>query len=170
MIISIIVAIDRNGLMGLNNELPWHLPNDLKYFKEKTLNKPIIMGRKTYESIGKALPKRKNIVLSNNPLAHYNDAIGITHIDDAIKIATLEEDEECFIIGGNSIFELALKNDLVDRIYLTIIGTEINITNSDDSIYFNEDFEGNWDLKSINKLGIDEKNKFKSHYLVYEKN
>lgn len=169
MIISLIVAIDKNGLMGVNNELPWHLPNDLKYFKKTTLGKPVIMGRKTYESIGKALPKRVNIVVSRNPLTFYNDAITVTHINDAIDIARLETNEECFIIGGAEMFNLAIKENLLDRVYITIVDNKFSTNKKDNNIYFNKFFVDDWDLKSAVNQYIDDKNKYELHFLTYEK-
>lgn len=169
MITSLIVAIDKNGLMGVNNELPWHLPNDLKYFKKKTLGKPVIMGRNTYESIGKALPNRTNIVLSRNPLTFYNDAITVTHIDDAIEIAKLETDDECFIIGGAEIFNVAIKNDIINRIYITIVENKFSVNKNDNNTYFDKFFVDDWDLKSAVNQYIDDNNKYELHFLIYEK-
>jgi len=170
MIVSLIVAIDKRGLMGVNQELPWHLPNDLKYFKEKTLDKPVIMGRNTYESMGKALPNRTNIVISRNPLTFYADAITVTHIDDAIDIAKLETDDECFIIGGAQIFNTAIKANLLNRVYITIVDTKIVVDDWANNVYFNKFYVDDWDLKSAINVDNDEKNKYKLHFLTYEKN
>ena len=123
MILSHIVATDLNGAIGKDNKLPWHLPEDLKFFKATTQGKVMIMGRKTFESIGRLLPGRFHIVitrqhrLSDNPLLRF-----VSSLDEAIKQAkTLigEWPEEVFILGGGEIFSQSI--DLVDRIYLTKI-------------------------------------------------
>ena len=115
--ISLIVALDKNRVIGLNNAMPWHLPGELQYFKETTMGKPIIMGRKTFESIGRPLPGRRNIVITRNP---QYDAEGIElaySLDEAIKLAG--DVEEIMIIGGQQIFTESLP--LADRLYITEI-------------------------------------------------
>ena len=121
MKLSLIVAVSRNGVIGLNNQLPWHLPEDLKYFKSVTMGKPIVMGRKTFESIGKPLPGRDNIVISRQ---HDYPAQGIklvSSLSEAIslgeRINLINGTEEVMIIGGAQIYAEAL--DLADRVYLT---------------------------------------------------
>jgi dihydrofolate reductase len=123
MILSHIVATDLNGAIGKDNKLPWHLPEDLKFFKATTQGKVMIMGRKTFESIGRLLPGRFHIVVSrqvrtsDNPLLKF-----VSSLDEAIKLAqTLigEWPEEVFILGGGEIFAQSM--GLVDRIYLTKI-------------------------------------------------
>lgn len=112
-----IVALDENHAIGLNNKLPWHLPADLRHFKEVTLGKPIIMGRKTFESIGRPLPGRKNIIVTRDKNF---SAIGcdIVHsLPDAIQAAS--DVDEIFIIGGAQLFAEAMP--LVQQLYLTII-------------------------------------------------
>ena len=118
--ISLIVALDKNRVIGLNNGTPWHLPGELQYFKEMTMGKPIIMGRKTFESIGRPLPGRRNIVITRNP---QYDAEGIElalSLEEAIKIAG--DVEEIMIIGGQQIFTESLP--LADRLYITEIDHE----------------------------------------------
>lgn len=115
-----IVAASSNNVIGVQNTLPWDIPEDLKFFKTKTLGRPVIMGRKTYESLGKALPKRLNIVLSRQADFKLKDATVFTHIEDAIKLAQEHgEGKEIFIIGGGHIYLQSIT--LVDRIYLTRI-------------------------------------------------
>jgi len=115
-----IVAAAQNNVIGKDNKMPWHIPEDFKYFKSKTLKKPCVMGRKTFESIydmlGKALPNRPSIVISRNGFEHA-EATSATSIDDAIAKATQLTDDEVMIIGGATIYEQALNS--VDRIYLT---------------------------------------------------
>lgn len=124
--ISLILAMADNGTIGHNNALPWHLPNDLKFFKNSTLGKPIIMGRKTYESIGKPLPGRENIVISRtlNP----DDIPGCTvcnSLQDAIGMINRREDTpEIMIMGGAQIYKEALP--LMNRLYLTHVHAEVD--------------------------------------------
>jgi dihydrofolate reductase len=106
-----------NRVIGLNNKLPWHLSEDLKHFKSLTTGHTVIMGRKTYESIGKPLPNRRNIVISRNVNTFY-DGVEMTHsLEDAFSISS--NDEEVFIIGGSNIYEQSL--DLVEQLYITEI-------------------------------------------------
>ena len=116
--LSIIVAMGRDRTIGKDNALPWHLPNDLKYFRRVTMGKPIIMGRKTHESIGKALDGRLNIVLTRD--RSYQPAAGcvVTHsVEETLR--AVKEHEEAFVIGGAEIISLFLP--VADRLYLTYI-------------------------------------------------
>ncbi len=152
MRISLIVAASRNGVIGKNNRLPWHLPADLKRFKQITTGTPIIMGRKTFKSIGKPLPGRTNIVITHQENLKLKDVVIAHSLREALEAcdrgATAQRseemvalplsadrggDEEVFVIGGAQIFEQALP--LADRIYLTRI---------------DQDFEGDTFLFSIN--------------------
>jgi dihydrofolate reductase len=109
MILSLIVAVAENGVIGKDNQLPWHLPNDLKYFKNQTWGMPILMGRKTFESIGKPLPGRKSIVITRNNNWQY-DGVEVVHsIDDAIDKAENLGVKEIFVIGGAEIFKTSLE-------------------------------------------------------------
>ena len=115
--LSIIVAMSSNRVIGVNNSLPWHLSEDLKHFKTLTTGHTIIMGRKTYESIGKPLPNRRNIVISRNLNAFYGGVEVVHSLEDAFS--TSSNDEEVFIIGGSNIYEQSLH--LVDHLYITEI-------------------------------------------------
>lgn len=106
-----------NRVIGVNNTLPWHISEDLKHFKSLTTGHTIIMGRKTYESIGRPLPNRRNIVISRNTEASYEGAEVVHSIEDAFSIC--KNDNEVFVIGGSNIYEQALS--LVDYIYITEI-------------------------------------------------
>lgn len=115
-----IVAVSNDGGMGINNEMPWYLPGDLKYFKETTLESVVIMGRKTAESVGKPLPYRLNIVLSKNK--EYKPPEGfmkLSNIEQAINWAPATEQNTAYIIGGAEIFKQY--HHLIDRLYLTKI-------------------------------------------------
>jgi dihydrofolate reductase len=106
--ITFVVAVAENGMMGKNGDLPWSLPGDLKQFKQKTIGKPVVMGRTTYESLGHALPNRPNIVLSRNPLYRLDDAKVVTTLDMALALATEEAKriaaDEISVIGGATLF------------------------------------------------------------------
>jgi dihydrofolate reductase len=117
MLVSLIVAMDNNRGIGLNNRLPWRLPDDLKRFKSLTLGHHLIMGRKTYESIGRTLPGRTSIVISRNPDFSAPDCVVVSSLEGALKLAEANGENEAFVIGGSQIFEKALP--LADRIYLT---------------------------------------------------
>lgn len=117
--ISLIVAMDKNNVIGYKNDMPWHLPNDLKYFKKRTLGHTIIMGRKTFDSLGRVLPNRKHVVLTRGNNTFPEEVEVIHHIDEIKQYAARHVDEEVFIIGGGHIFEQALP--FADRLYVTII-------------------------------------------------
>ena len=117
MLVSIIAAMDRNRLIGNNNQLPWHLPADLAHFKQVTMGKPIIMGRKTYESIGRPLPGRTNIVLTRSPDFYAEGVLTAKTLEQALDYVSAED--EVMVIGGSTIYELTLPR--ADRLYLTYV-------------------------------------------------
>lgn len=127
-VIAAIVAMSRNRVIGANNDLLWHIPEDFKHFKKTTLGKPVIMGRKTYDSIGKPLPGRINIIISSNPDLIDGDVFAVTTLDAAIdrarKIAISDGVDEIFIIGGGQIYQAALP--MITRIYLTTIDKDFD--------------------------------------------
>ena len=137
--ICAIAAMSQNLVIGKDNKLLWHIPDDFRHFKETTMGKPVIMGRKTYESIGKPLPGRTNIVITSKPDQVAGDVITVASIDDAIskaqEIATETMVDEIFIIGGGQIYEAAMPK--TDRIYLTVI---------------HQDFEGDTLFPKINPM------------------
>ncbi len=153
MIISLIVAMDEKGAIGKNNRLPWHLSNDLKRFKTLTMGHHIIMGRKTYESIGRPLPGRTNIVITRN-LEYDVDGCLVTHsLEEALEIARDRGENEVFVTGGRQLFAQAL--DLADRIYLTRVHTEVPA-----DVYFPEFDEEEWIEKESIHYDAAEKNDF----------
>ncbi|KGE89060.1 MAG: dihydrofolate reductase [Phaeodactylibacter xiamenensis] len=123
MILSAIVATDKNGVIGKDDDIPWHLPADLKYFKRRTLNHHVIMGRKTFESIGRPLPKRTNIIVTRNPFFMVSNCLVAGSLQEAIDLARNNGEDEAFIIGGGTIYEQAMP--LIDRLYLTEVDTEV---------------------------------------------
>lgn len=157
--ISFIVAMDKNRLIGKDNDLPWHLPADLAFFKRVTMGKPIVMGRKTHESIGRALPGRENIVITTNK--DYQ-AEGCTVLHSIDEINNIEQDKEIFIIGGAGIFKETFH--LADRLYITRIEEEF-----EGDTYFPEFDENNWTIISKEKGIKDEKNPYDFFYIIYER-
>ena len=134
MTVSIVVAIAQNNAIGKDNQLLWHLPKDLKHFKEITSGHTIIMGRKTYESVGKPLPNRRNIIITRQNITIDGCEV-VNSMDEALKLCAGED--EVFIVGGAEIYKQALA--LTDRIYLTIVHQEF-----DGDTYFPEIKEDEW--------------------------
>ncbi len=157
MTVSIIAATGKNNELGKNNDLIWHLPDDLKFFKETTLGKAVIMGRKTFESLPKALPGRKNIVITTNKDFKAEGAFVAGNIDSALEMT---DTEEVFIIGGASIYKAFL--EMADKIYLT----EIEATDNKADVYFPE-----FDKTLYNKtcLKENENNSIKFKHILYER-
>ncbi|HLS61684.1 MAG TPA: dihydrofolate reductase [Virgibacillus sp.] len=160
--ISLLVAMDRNRVIGFENEMPWHLPKDLAYFKEKTIGNSIIMGRKTFDSIGRVLPKRNNIVLTRSKDEFPE---GVTVINDVELIqqwAAAYPDEEYFVIGGGDLFEQILP--YADRMYIT----EIDEAFKGDT-YFPEFSKTDWQLIEKTAGEKDDKNTYDYAYLQYDR-
>lgn len=159
--ISLIVAMDKNRVIGVDNQLPWHLPADLKRFKALTMGHHIIMGRKTYESIGKPLPGRKTVIVTRQ---HDYKAEGcfVVHSLDAAVMMT-RGDEHAFIIGGADLFQQSLP--YADRVYLTEI--ELKVPRGD--TYFPELPASQWQLVEREDHKPDEKNQYAYSYLTYAK-
>ena len=123
MNVSIIVAVSDNGVIGKDNQLLWRLPDDLKRFKQLTLGHPMIMGRKTFESIGKPLPGRTSIVVTRNPDFSHDGVITAHSLESAIEAARQIETDEIFIIGGGELYRQA--EAIADRLYITEVHTEM---------------------------------------------
>ena len=153
MIISTIVAVAKNGVIGANNEIPWYLPADLAFFKRTTLNHHILMGRNCYESIGKPLPKRTNMILTRDPFFRVSGCVVVHSVEEAIELAETNGEEELFIIGGGVVYEQTLS--LCNRLYYT----EVDITPQGDVFFPAVDWE-QWKQVSFSEHEADEKNKF----------
>lgn len=154
--ISVIVARTINKVIGKGNTMPWHLPVDLAWFRENTLGKPVIMGRKTYESIGRLLPNRPNIILSRSE-NRVENAYSATSLAQAVSLAEkLAPQGEIMIIGGGELFKQALP--FADKLYLTEIQTEI-----DGDTFFEFD-ESQWTLEKAHWSDIDDKNAYRCHF------
>ena len=162
MIISTIVAVAKNNVIGKDNDIPWYLPADLKYFKKITTGHHIVMGRKCYESIGRPLPKRTNIVVTRNPFFIATGCLVTHNVAEAVQLAEANGEEEVFIIGGGQIYEIALPH--VDRIYLTEVDLEV-----DGDIFFPEIDLQNWNLIEETKHKADEKNEYDYTFKVLER-
>ena len=161
MLVSIIAAMDRNRLIGRENQLPWHLPADLAHFKQVTMGKPIIMGRKTYESIGRALPGRTNIVLTRSPDFNADGVLTANTLQQALDYVSAED--EVMIIGGSAIYELTLPR--ADRLYLTYV------ENSFEGDAWFPDFDlQQWRIIASEEHSADEKNPSDYRFVTYARN
>lgn len=159
--LSHIVAASENNVIGSQNELPWHLPNDFKYFKNKTWGMPVIMGRKTYESLKKSLPGRVNVVVTRDVNFQPDNAFVSGNIDAAIEKAKESDAKEIFIIGGGEIFKQTM--NLISRIYITRVHTTVE----GDTFYPAIDAE-KWIKVSSRPFPADEKNDYPYTFEVWE--
>lgn len=159
--ISFLVAMDENRVIGLNNDMPWHLPADLAYFKKMTTGHTIVMGRKTYESIGRALPNRKNVILTRDQKFTAENCIVIHSIDEALAIMD-NNDEEYFVIGGTEIFQQFFP--YADRLYITQINEKF-----EGDTYFPPFDSKEWKVVSREQGIKNEKNPYDYEFLIYEK-
>lgn len=144
--VNLIVAVSENDAIGKGNKLLFHLKDDMRNFRRLTTGNAIIMGRKTYESIGKALPDRLNIIISRTIHEDVDDVKWATSLEDAIDIANSLK-KEIFIIGGGSIYEKALEKDIVDRIYLTRIKKKVYDA---DTFFPAIDYNNEWKVNKVN--------------------
>jgi dihydrofolate reductase len=161
MKISIVVAAAENGVIGKDNQLLWKLSSDLKRFKNITTGHYILLGRKTFESIGKPLPNRTSLIISRNFQCDFENCFVFATINDAIVYAAQNNQEEIFVIGGGEIYKQIMP--LTNTIHLTIVHTEI-----DGDTYFEYD-DSNWKVLHSEFVAKDEKNEFDSTYVVLER-
>lgn len=151
--ISLVVAVSENNAIGKNNQLLWHLPNDLKFFKNTTWGGVVIMGRKTFESVNKPLPGRTNIVITKQSNWSAENVIVVNSVSDAIQNAKDLNFKEIFIIGGGEIYKECML--LADKIYLTKVHTTI-----EGDTFFPELQMNQWELISNKEFTSDEKHEF----------
>jgi dihydrofolate reductase len=151
MIISSIAAIAENNAIGKNNQLLWRLPADLKHFKEITTGHTVIMGRKTFESVGKPLPNRRNIVITRSNTLNIENVEVVNSIEQAIALCN--QDKEVFIVGGAEIYQAAM--DITNQIYLTVVHA-----NFEADTYFPEIDPMIWEQTAVEKHEANEKNPF----------
>ena len=156
--ISFIFAMDRNRVIGKDNQLPWHLPNDLKFFKETTHGHAVIMGRKTHESIGRPLPERRNLVLTTQQ-GYEAPGCEVVHAVDELPLDTAEE---LFVIGGAEIYRALLP--VADRLYVTHIDAEF-----EGDAFFPEIDPAVWTAVSETEGVVDERNRHAHRFVVYER-
>lgn len=161
MKLSIIVATSLNNVIGVDNQLPWHLPADLKYFKQLTTGHTILMGRKTFESIGRPLPNRINIVITRSKSFEVEGVIVQNSIEDALQYC--QNKDEVFIIGGDTIYKQMMP--MVQKIHLTKVHTVIE--NGD--AFFPELDLKQWTLRSSVFHEKDDKNAFDYTFEIFEK-
>lgn len=160
--LSIIVAVANNNVIGKNNKLLWNIPEDLKRFKEITTGKKIIMGRKTFESIGRILPNRFHIILSREKNFDIKDK-NVLIINDLEKLKEyIDSEEECFVIGGEAIYKLLMP--YTKKIYLTKINA-----NYDGDTFFPEINKENWEKIEIKKGIKNEDNPYDYEYITYKR-
>ena len=165
-ILSMIVATADNNIIGKDNTMPWHLPADLAYFKKMTLGKPIIMGRKTYESIGRPLPGRRNIVISRDESYVAEGIDTVTSVEHALALVDGSDGsqavEEIMVIGGGAIYKHCLPN--ADRLYITHIKAKV-----DGDTQFPHYDNGRWQKTSSELRDSDDKNVYDLDFCVYER-
>jgi dihydrofolate reductase len=162
MIVSLIVAMDERGGIGLHNRVPWHLPADLKRFKALTMGHHLIVGRKTYESIGRALPGRTMIIVTRSKDYRAEACWVVSSLPDALHLAEERRETEAFIGGGGSIYAQALP--VADRIYLTRVHIEVEA-----DVHFPAWDEEGWRVVQREELAWDESGNLPSSFLVYER-
>jgi len=162
-IVSHIVAHTKNHVIGKDNKMPWHLPADLKFFKKTTMGKPIIMGRKTFESIGRPLPGRLNIIITRNK-EFQAKGVEVTHsVLSALLLAARESDaEEIMIVGGANLYQQTLP--YIDRVYQTRIDVEM-----EGDVFYPQLRNEEWEEISNEEYPADEKNKFNLQFLQYDR-
>ncbi|UJF19571.1 type 3 dihydrofolate reductase [Vibrio sp. SS-MA-C1-2] len=164
MKISMIAAMANDRVIGRDNQMPWHLPADFAWFKKQTLGKPIVMGRKTFDSIGRPLPGRHNIVISRNLDLKIEGVTVVQNLEQA-KSAAIEATtgvDELMIIGGSSIYELYLKE--ADQLYLTFI----DLQTEGDSCF--PEWGSEWQLTYSEEHQKDEKNHYNYQFTIYQRN
>ena len=159
---NIIVAISDNNAIGRNNELLWHISDDLRFFRRKTLGWPVIMGRKTFESIGRALPGRVNVVISRG--FNTGEEVEVAgSLDKAFAVAESTNLEKCFVIGGGQIYAQALA--VADRLVVTHVHTVIE----DADTFFPQIDESVWVVAQRSELFTDEETGYTFEFVEYEK-
>lgn len=167
--VSLIVALARNHTIGLNNDMPWHLPDDLRYFRQQTTGKPVVMGRKTFESIGRPLPKRTNIVITRQSDFQPDGVVVVSSLEQALESARAEAAKaddaslrDVIIMGGAQIYTQALPR--VDRLLLTEIDAEI-----EGDTFFPEFDRSEWQETSREHREPCEKNPFPYDFVAYQR-
>lgn len=163
MIINLVVAASENNVIGKDNKLLWRLPNDMAFFKNTTWGMPVIMGRKTFESLGKPLKGRTNIVITTNKeFSAGNGVIVANSIDTSVKESEKTDAKECYVIGGGEIYKLALPQ--AQRIYMTRVHTNLQ-----GDTFFPVIDEKAWQMISTTKFQPDEKHAFPYSFEIWQR-
>ena len=161
IVVSLVAALDRQQAIGKGGTLPWHLPADLKRFKALTLDKPILMGRKTAESLGRALPKRRNLVLTRSGRTPFDGMQAVGSMDEALRVARDDGAQELCVIGGGDVFALALA--LAGRMHLTWVDTAVD---GADAFFPRFDLD-EWTATSREAHSADSKHAFAYEFVDY---
>jgi dihydrofolate reductase len=162
MVISLVVAAASNHVIGKGGIMPWHLPNDLRHFKNVTWGMPVVMGRKTFDSLGKPLTGRKNIVITRQDDWKADGAIAVKNLEDALFLVKETDAKEAMIIGGGEIFKMVFSK--ANRIYMTRVEAE-----PEGDTYFPEIHPHQWRLVSQKNYEADEKNPFNHSFQLWER-
>ena len=160
MTVSLVVAASSNNVIGRDGGLPWHLPDDLRQFKRLTTGKPVIMGRRTFESIGKPLPDRRNIVMTRDPDFAADGCDIVSSLSEALDL--VDESEEAMIIGGGMVYHDFMP--LADRIYLTRVQADV-----EGDTHFPEIDEATWQLVSSEHHAADDEHRYAFDVMVFER-
>ncbi len=166
--IAIIAAIGENRELGRNNELLWHLNEDMQFFKQQTRRHYVIMGRKSFESIPKKyrpLPDRVNIIISRDPDYMFEECYTFSNLQEAIEMANENGEYKAFIIGGGEIYKMAMESNLVDELYLT----HVHASFKDADVFFPAFDESKWKKTLVNSIQSDSLNEFPFDIYHYEK-
>ena len=162
MTISLIVAAAENNAIGKNNQLLWHLPNDLKFFKNTTWGMPVIMGRKTFEAVNKPLPGRFNIVITRQPDWKAEGTIAATDLQDALQKAKATNCNEIFVIGGGEIYEQSM--EIADKLYITRVHATL-----DGDTFFPAIDETQWQQTYLQEFAADEKHAYAYSFQTWQR-
>jgi dihydrofolate reductase len=162
MIISFVVAASENNVIGVKNQLPWHLPNDLKFYKKTTRAMPVIMGRKTFESFGKPLAGRTNIIITRQEGWKADGVISTRSLQEALEAASATDAKDAFIIGGGEIFRQSIV--MARKIYLTRVHVRL-----EGEVFFPEIRETGWKLVSNLHFSKDEKHLYDYSFQLWER-
>jgi dihydrofolate reductase len=160
MRVSLIAAMAENRVIGVDNRLPWHLPEDLKHFRRLTTGHTVIMGRKNYESIGKPLPQRRNIVVSRRPDFQATGCTVVHSIEEAMTVAG--DEPEVFVIGGAEIYRQTMAR--ADRLFLTLVHANV-----DGDTFFPELENGHWQETARERHEPDDRHRFAYSFITYER-
>jgi dihydrofolate reductase len=161
MLVSIIVAVSQNNVIGRKGDLPWHLSTDLRRFKRITMGHHLIMGRRTFDSIGRPLPGRTSIVLSRQPaLSLPNGVLQALDLDEALTLAS--DDDEVFVVGGGQIYQVALP--FADRIYHTRVLADV-----EGDVYFSPWDSSQWRITSEERFDADEQNDHAHVFQIFQR-